>query len=40
MDASMYYTETYKPQFHFTPEEKWMNDSNGLVYNKGTYHLF
>ncbi len=39
-DASIYYTENYRPQFHFTPEEKWMNDPNGLVYNKGTYHLF
>lgn len=37
---SSYYTEAYRPQFHFTPEEKWMNDPNGLVYNKGIYHLF
>lgn len=35
-----YYTEKYRPQFHFSPEEKWMNDPNGLVYNNGTYHLF
>ncbi|PCJ98964.1 MAG: glycosyl hydrolase family 32 [Flavobacteriaceae bacterium] len=35
-----YYAETYRPQFHFTPEEKWMNDPNGMVYNKGVYHLF
>ncbi len=33
-------TEKYRPQFHFTPKEKWMNDPNGLVYNKGIYHLF
>ncbi|MCW5515122.1 glycoside hydrolase family 32 protein [Muriicola sp. Z0-33] len=32
--------EDYRPQFHFTPKEKWMNDPNGLVYNKGIYHLF
>ncbi len=32
--------EKYRPQFHFTPKEKWMNDPNGLVYNNGTYHLF
>ncbi len=37
---SDYYTETYRPQFHFTPEEKWMNDPNGMVYHKGVYHLF
>ncbi len=35
-----YYQEQYRPQFHFSPEEKWMNDPNGLVYHKGVYHLF
>ncbi|RRQ50488.1 glycoside hydrolase family 32 protein [Maribacter algicola] len=35
-----YYNEDYRPQFHFSPEEKWMNDPNGLVYHKGIYHLF
>lgn len=34
------YTDLYRPQFHFTPKEKWMNDPNGLVYNDGLYHLF
>ena len=34
------YSEDYRPQFHFTPQEKWMNDPNGLVYNDGVYHLF
>lgn len=34
------YTETYRPQFHFTPQKNWMNDPNGLVYYKGEYHLF
>jgi len=37
---TFYYTEAYRPQFHFAPEEKWMNDPNGLVYHKGVYHLF
>jgi fructan beta-fructosidase len=32
--------EPYRPQIHFSPREKWMNDPNGMVYYKGTYHLF
>ena len=34
------YTETYRPQFHFTPAQNWMNDPNGLLYYHGEYHLF
>ncbi|MEY2692639.1 MAG: Levanase precursor [Bacteroidota bacterium] len=35
-----YYRESFRPQFHFSPEAHWMNDPNGLVYYKGIYHLF
>ncbi|WP_461370213.1 glycoside hydrolase family 32 protein [Candidatus Darwinibacter acetoxidans] len=34
------YGEKYRPQFHFSPPAKWMNDPNGLVYYQGEYHLF
>lgn len=34
------YTETYRPQFHFTPKQNWMNDPNGLIYYNDIYHLF
>lgn len=34
------YNEAYRPQFHFTPKAKWMNDPNGLIYLKGNYHMF
>lgn len=34
------YSETYRPQFHFSPKQNWLNDPNGLVYYKGTWHLF
>ncbi|NRF93796.1 GH32 C-terminal domain-containing protein [Paenibacillus frigoriresistens] len=35
-----YYSEQYRPQFHYTPEKNWMNDPNGMVYYDGEYHLF
>lgn len=34
------FRESYRPQYHFTPPEKWMNDPNGLLFHKGIYHLF
>jgi sucrose-6-phosphate hydrolase SacC (GH32 family) len=34
------FNETYRPQYHFTPAVNWMNDPNGLLYYKGTYHMF
>jgi fructan beta-fructosidase len=37
---SNYYTEKYRPQYHFTPPSNWMNDPNGMVYYNGQYHLF
>ncbi|MBM7503538.1 GH32 C-terminal domain-containing protein [Agromyces aurantiacus] len=32
--------EQYRPYLHFSPEQNWMNDPNGLVYHDGTWHLF
>ncbi|MDP4205628.1 MAG: glycoside hydrolase family 32 protein [Bacteroidota bacterium] len=39
-DERLVYKEEYRPQFHFSPRRGWTNDPNGLVYYKGTYHLF
>ena len=38
-DASEYH-EQYRPQIHFSPQNYWMNDPNGMVYYRGEYHLF
>ncbi|MHC4116911.1 MAG: glycoside hydrolase family 32 protein [Planctomycetota bacterium] len=34
------YREKLRPQFHFTSKRGWNNDSNGMVYYDGEYHLF
>lgn len=39
-DTATAFQEQFRPQYHFTPPAHWMNDPNGLVYNKGVYHLF
>ncbi len=30
----------YRPSFHFTPNENWMNDPNGMFYLNNIYHLY
>ena len=34
------YHEAFRPQFHYTPPQQWMNDPNGMVYDHGEYHLY
>jgi fructan beta-fructosidase len=34
------YTERLRPQFHFTSKRGWNNDTNGMVYYDGEYHMF
>ncbi|MBQ4550387.1 MAG: GH32 C-terminal domain-containing protein [Oscillospiraceae bacterium] len=36
----IYYNEAYRDQYHYSVKEGWGNDPNGLVYYKGTYHMF
>jgi len=35
-----YYTELYRPQFHFSPEKNWLFEPNGFVFYNDEYHLF
>jgi beta-fructofuranosidase len=32
--------DPYRPKSHFTPPSGWMNDPNGLIHWRGSYHLF
>lgn len=34
------YKEKLRPQIHYTSKRGWNNDTNGLVYYDGEYHLF
>ena len=34
------YTEKGRPQFHFSQRVGWNNDSNGMVYSDGLWHLY
>jgi len=34
------YREALRPQFHFSSRRGWLNDTNGMVYYQGRYHLF
>ncbi|WP_211208054.1 glycoside hydrolase family 32 protein [Anaerophaga thermohalophila] len=39
-DETSEFQEKWRPQIHFTPEQNWMNDPNGMVYYNEEYHLF
>ena len=39
-DAKLSNENLYRPRFHFTPKQGWMNDPNGMIYLNGQYHLF
>jgi len=33
-------TDPWRPLAHYSPQNNWMNDPNGLVYVDGEYHMF
>ena len=39
-DAKLNNESLYRPLFHFTPKQGWMNDPNGMIHLNGQYHLF
>ena len=39
MDLELY-KEKWRPSFHYSTKNSWLNDPNGLVYFKGVYHLY
>ena len=36
----VYYNEPYRGQYHYSVQDGWANDPNGMVYFNGKYHLF
>ncbi len=34
------YSQSLRPQFHFTSKRNWLNDPNGMVFDGENYHLF
>lgn len=32
--------DTYRPAYHYSSKENWLNDPNGLIYVDGIYHMF
>ncbi len=34
------YKEALRPQIHFSSKRGWLNDTNGMVYYDGEYHMF
>ncbi|MES2328113.1 MAG: glycoside hydrolase family 32 protein [Bacteroidota bacterium] len=39
-DTDQLYSAPHRPQIHFSPKQKWMNDPNGMVFYNDTWHLF
>ncbi len=34
------FSQSFRPNFHYSPSKNWVNDPNGLVFLDGEYHLF
>jgi fructan beta-fructosidase len=38
--ATNLYSESLRPQLHFSSKRGWLNDANGMIYYQGQYHLY
>ena len=38
--ATNLYSESLRPQIHYSCRRGWLNDANGMVYYQGQYHLY
>ena len=38
--ATNLYSESLRPQIHYSCRHGWLNDANGMVYYQGQYHLY
>ncbi|MFP5112415.1 GH32 C-terminal domain-containing protein [Bacillaceae bacterium C204] len=39
-DRTVYKGDRYRPNYHFTAPQHWMNEPHAPIYYNGTYHLF
>ncbi|RHZ43789.1 glycoside hydrolase family 32 protein [Aspergillus thermomutatus] len=39
-ECSLYAADSFRPQFHYTPYQGWINDPAGLIQWNGQHHLF
>ncbi|MFC4320022.1 GH32 C-terminal domain-containing protein [Litchfieldia salsa] len=39
-DRTVYKGDRYRPNYHFTAPQHWMNEPHAPIYYKGNYHLF
>ena len=40
VEGNALYTELWRPQYHFTAKDTWLNDPNGLIYFGGKWHMY
>ncbi len=39
-NSTVLYSESYRPQYHFSPTTGWVSDPSGFIYHKGKYQMY